>query len=292
MARPLRIEYPGALHHVTSRGNARQDIFLDATDRRRFLDTLGDVVGRFGWLCHAYCLMGNHYHLLVETPEPNLSRGMRQLNGVYTQRFNRRHRSVGHVFQGRYKAILVERQGYLLELSRYVVLNPVRAGVVRRPGDYAWSSYRATAGRADPPAFLTRDWLLGQFGQSLRDAQAGYRRFVSDGRAAPSPWEALKGQAVLGSQAFVDGLAPLLAGAERLGEVPQRQRRPGRLPLADIFAPAAGLAKAERNRLIAAAHLDAGYTLTEIGRHLGLHYSTISKIVAAMQADENSQSKT
>ena len=257
MARPLRIEYPGAVYHVTSRGNAREDIFRDATDRQRFLDTLGDTVDRFGWLCHAYCLMGNHYHLLVETPEGDLSRGMRQLNGVYTQGFNRRHQRVGHVFQGRYTAILVERQSHLLALARYVVLNPVRAGLVRAAGDYAWSSYRATLGRVPPPAFLAHDWLLQQFGADPEAAQAAYRRFVGEGRGAPSPWQALKGQAVLGSQAFVDGLAPLLAGAERLGEVPQRQRRPGRLPLADIFAPAAGLAKAERNRLIAAAHLDA-----------------------------------
>jgi putative transposase len=134
MSRPLRIEYPGALYHLTSRGNARQDIFLDDTDRAVFLDVLASVIERHGWHLYAYCLMGNHYHLLAETPHSNLSRGMRWLNGVYTQRFNRRHERVGHILQGRFKAILAERESYLLELSRYTVLNPVRAGMTGAPG--------------------------------------------------------------------------------------------------------------------------------------------------------------
>ena len=287
MARPLRIEYPGALYHVTSRGNARQAIFVDDTDRSGFLDALGDAVGRFGWLCHAYCLMDNHYHLLIETPAANLARGMRQVNGVYTQRFNRRHDRAGHLFQGRYTAILVERDSYLLELSRYVVLNPVRAGLVDGPDAYAWSSYRATLGRTPAPDFLTTDWLLGQFGKRRNVARERYRRFVQDGIDGPSPWEALKGQVLLGGEAFVDSLAPLLDGAAALDEVPKRQRRLTRPSLAKIFAGADGVAKATRNRLIAAAHLEHGYTLAEVGRHLGLHYTTISKIVRAERMAEN-----
>jgi len=145
MARPLRIEFPGAVYHVTARGNARAAIFLNDDDRRRFLALLTETAGRRGWTCHAYCLMDNHYHLMLETAAANLGRGMRQINGVYTQRFNRAHDRVGHVFQGRYKAILVEKQAYLLELCRYVVLNPVRAGMVAAPGDWAWSSYRRMA---------------------------------------------------------------------------------------------------------------------------------------------------
>jgi len=129
MARPLRIELAGALYHVTSRGDERRPIFFEDGDRSAFLAVLGEVIARFGWLCHAYCLMTNHYHLLVETPHANLSQGMRQLNGVYTQYVNRSHRRVGHLFQGRFKGILVEKESYLLELARYVVLNPVRAGM-------------------------------------------------------------------------------------------------------------------------------------------------------------------
>jgi REP element-mobilizing transposase RayT len=125
MARPLRIEYPGAVYHITSRGNPRADIFLTNADRQVFLDILGNTVEKYNWLCHAFCLLANHYHLIIETLDPNLSLGMRQLNGVFTQSFNRAHNRVGHVFQGRYKAILVEKESHLLELCRYVVLNPV-----------------------------------------------------------------------------------------------------------------------------------------------------------------------
>ena len=138
MARPLRIQFPGALYHVTSRGDRQEIIYEDDDDRKTFLSILGEVVKRWNWLCYVYCLMSNHYHLLIETPDGNLGKGMRQLNGVYTQRSNRRHERVGHLFQGRYKAILVDGDAYLLELSRYVVLNPVRAGIVEAPEEWHW----------------------------------------------------------------------------------------------------------------------------------------------------------
>jgi len=140
MARPLRIELAGGIYHVTSRGDRREDIFLDEGDRLAWLDVFGAVCNRFNWVCHAWCQMTNHYHLVVETVEGNLSQGMRQLNGVYTQTFNRTHRRVGHVFQGRYRAVVVEKDAYLLELMRYVVLNPVRAGIVSDAADWPWSS--------------------------------------------------------------------------------------------------------------------------------------------------------
>ena len=155
MARPLRVEFPHAVYHLTSRGNARQNIVRDDRDRAAWLAVLDQVIERFGWLCHASCLRDNHYHLVVETPRPNVSGGMRQLNGVYTQQFNRRHRRVGHLLQGRFKAILVEKDPHLLELCRYVVLNPVRAGLVARPERWCWSSYRATVGAAAVPGYLT-----------------------------------------------------------------------------------------------------------------------------------------
>ena len=133
MARPLRIEYPGALYHVTSRGDRQEAIFDDDQDRTAFLNVLSEVVSRFRWHCHAFCLMGNHYHLMIETPEANLTKGMRHLNGVFTQWSNRRHKRSGHLFQGRYKAILVDRDSYFLELARYIVLNPVRAAMIKHP---------------------------------------------------------------------------------------------------------------------------------------------------------------
>ncbi|MDQ6992757.1 MAG: transposase [Mariprofundus sp.] len=136
MACSIRIEYTDAIYHVTSRGNAQADIYLDDSDRLLFLETFAQVVQRFDWLCHGYCLMGNHYHLLIQTPQANISKGMRHLNGVYTQRFNRKYKRVGHVFQGRYKAIVVERDSYFLELCRYIVRNPVAAHMVERAGDW------------------------------------------------------------------------------------------------------------------------------------------------------------
>ena len=164
MARPLRMEYSGAVYHVTSRGNAGDNIYQDDKDRENFLSVLGTVVKKYHWLCHAYCLMDNHYHLMIETPEANLSTGMRQLNGVYTQRYNRRHGKRGHLFQGRYKAILVDKENYLHELCRYVVLNPVRAGIVDSPEEWKWSSYLETAGFRKPPDYLVVDWIAGIFG--------------------------------------------------------------------------------------------------------------------------------
>ena len=151
MARPLRIEYNGALYHVTSRGNERKPIFKDDGNRDLFLTTLWQVSERFHWLCHAYCLMGNHYHLVIETPDGNLSKGMRQLNGVYTQAFNRRHHRVGQLFQGRFKGILVQKESHYLEVCRYVGLNPARAKAVKQPREWAWSGYRATGGLAAVP---------------------------------------------------------------------------------------------------------------------------------------------
>jgi REP element-mobilizing transposase RayT len=151
MARPLRVEFPGAVYHVTARGDGREVIFMDDADRRLFLAVVEHVLDRLTWRCHAYCLMGNHYHLLAETLTANLAGGMRQLNGLYTQRFNRRHKRVGHVFQGRYQAIVVQKDRHLLELCRYVVLNPVRAHMVEDVGAWPWSSYRVTVGQQAGP---------------------------------------------------------------------------------------------------------------------------------------------
>ena len=165
MARPLRIEFSGALYHVTSRGNARQAIYISNDDRQQFLTLLQNTVERYNWYCHAYCMMDNHYHLLIETNSPTLSKGMKYLNGTgtYTQYFNRQHQRVGHVFQGRFKAILVQKNSYLLELARYIVLNPVRAKMVRSANQWPWSSYRATAGFTNSVPCLTTDWLLAEF---------------------------------------------------------------------------------------------------------------------------------
>ncbi|QAA75866.1 MAG: hypothetical protein BIP78_0098 [Candidatus Bipolaricaulis sibiricus] len=283
MARPLRIEFAGAVYHVTARGNAQQDIFVDDTDRLKFLEVLGSVVQRFGWVCHAYCLLPNHYHLLVETPDANLSRGMRQLNGVYTQAFNRRHGRVGHVLQGRFKAIVVEKDSHLLEVARYVVLNPVRAGMVRHPRQWRWSSYRATAGEVAPPGILTTSWILSQFDRRRDRAREAYRQFVRAGYDV-TVWDELRGGVLLGTDRFVEKMRPLLRDATALREVPRNQRLAARPTLATLFANL-GRDKVKRDQAVHRAIHEHGYTLAEVARHLGLHYSTISRI-ANRVADE------
>src|SRR6267142_3446347 len=202
MARPLRIAYEGAFYHLTSRGNEKQPIFRSDSDRRFFLHTFLDVVKRFKWKCYAYCLMGNHYHLLVETLLANVSQGIRHLNSVYSSYFNRIHARVGHLFQGRFKGILVEKESHGLELCRYVVLNPVRAGLCQNAGYYPWSSYQATMGLVSTPSFLDTRWILQQFGSNQKTARAHYEQFVLEG-IGHCPWEGLKGQIYLGSDAFI-----------------------------------------------------------------------------------------
>lgn len=275
MARPLRIEYPGALYHVTARGNARTDIFLDDTDRTAFLEVYAHVSQRFNWVCHAYCLMSNHYHLVLETPEANLSQGMRQFNGVYTQRFNRRHGRTGHVFQGRFTAILVERDPYLLELCRYVVLNPVRAGMVRSAREWPWSSYRGTAGQANEAPWLSTDWILSHFGRARVRAEAAYRAFVSEGRAQPPIWEQLHKQVYLGSDAFIRQVQKRKPATQDLSEVPRAQQR--RRPPKSLAWYAHG--SHDPHQAMARAFTAGGYTLKAIAAHFGVHYSTVSRAV-------------
>jgi len=281
MARPLRIEFPGAVYHVTSRGSARQKIYRNDEDREAFLTTLAWVVERVGWICHAYCMMDNHFHLLIETPQPNLSRGMRQLNGVYTQRFNRRHRKVGHLLQGRFKAILIERNAYLLELARYIVLNPVRAKMVKNPSRYPWSSYRPTLGLDPAPPGLTSGWVLDQFAKTKPAARKRYAAFVHAGIGNASPWGELKGQVLLGGKAFVGQMTPRLEQSSTVAEIAKRRRRRHRPALKTLLA---GMdSKAARNKALARAYLRHGYTLVEIGRAAGLHYATVSRIIKATE---------
>jgi len=281
MARPIRLEFAGALYHVTSRGDRREDIFESDSDRRLFLTVLGDVCDRYNWVCHAYCLMDNHYHLLIETPDANLSKGMRQLNGVYTQTFNRSNNRVGHVFQGRFKGILVEKQSYLLELARYIVLNPVRAEMVRSAKDWPWSSYRATAGQVLSPVWLHVDWLLASFARSKGAAIKAYRCFISEGKGQPSPWKELRNQVYLGDDEFVATMQAHIDGSKELSEIPSSQRRANPKKIEEYVN-----SSRSRNSAIVKAYESGGYTLKELGDYFELHYSTISGII------KNHKSKT
>ena len=276
MSCPIRIEFPNALYHVTSRGDRREDIFEDDQDRQTFLSTLKQVGAQFNWICYAWCLMDNHYHLLVQTPDGNLSKGMRQLNGVYTQASNRRYRRVGHLFQGRFKAILVDSDAYLLELSRYVVLNPVRAGRVKKAADWPWSSYRASVGLEPAASWLAIGGLLAQFAKRRSLAQQRYAQFVAEGIKAASPWSGLKGQIYLGDEKFVQRMQAHIQTAKDDVQVPLAQRRPPAPPLAAI-------AKRVRDRdaAIKAAHATGAYSYQQIAEHFGLHFTTVGRIVRA-----------
>jgi len=278
MTRPLRIEFSGALYHVTSRGDGRADIYLNDGDRHVFLDVLETVCQRMNWQCYAYCLMTNHYHLVVETPEGNLAKGMRQLNGVYTQRFNRRHDRVGHVFQGRYKAILVEREVYLLELTRYVVLNPVRAGMVATPDQWPWSSYRPMVGQAPVPPWLARDGILRQFAHTRSEASARYTQFVQDGQQQASIWSALRGQIYLGSADFMTRLQRQHKETESLDEIPKIQRRAAPQPLR-AFAEQCS----DKRTAMTMAYLSGDHTMKAIAEYFGVHYSTVSRAVRRVE---------
>jgi REP element-mobilizing transposase RayT len=274
MARPLRIEYPGAHYHVTSRGDRQEAIFEDDQDRTAFLNVLGEVISRFRWRCHAYCLMGNHYHLMIETPEGNLTKGMRQLNGVFTQWSNRRHKRSGHVFQGRYKAILVDRDSYFLELARYIVLNPERAAMVKHPNQWKWSSYGATSGSATAPAWLTTEDLLAEFAKRRAAARGKYREFVAEGMGEESIWKDLQGQIYLGDDKFVEQMRSKLDEREEDVNIPRIQQRG---PAPKLSA----LRRQYKNRDdgIRAAYQTGAYSYQQIGKEFGVHFTTVGRIV-------------
>lgn len=274
MARPLRLEYPGAIYHLTSRGDRREAIYENDNDRLQWLEILSKACERYNWRVHAYCLMDNHYHALLETVDGNLSKGMRHLNGVYTQYFNRQHNRVGHVFQGRFKAILVEKESYLLELTRYVVLNPIRAHMINNMDQWEWSSYRATIGKAQIPDWLETDWILSHFGRQRKRARERYIDFVREGVGLPSIWGNLRKQVFLGDEAFVDQHQKKIAEKAELDEIPALQKRASSKPISDYQ-------NKYKNESIAIkeAYLSGGYTMKEIGEHFGKHYTTVSRIV-------------
>ncbi len=287
MARPLRIEFPGAVYHVTSRGDRREAIFEDDADRQGFLDVLALGLARFDAQMLAYCLMGNHYHLVVYTRQANLSLLMRHANGVYTQDYNRRHGKVGHLFQGRFKAILVDRETYLLEVCRYVELNPVRAGMVGSVGAWPWSSYRAHVGEAESPAWLDtaglHAFLLGRTADSVADRRQAARRYAELVTSAPeeSPWEhGLNRQIYLGDERFVAQMQAL--GDHRRAasrEVPKVQRSASR-DLRHWLA-----SQPTREAALLHAHRDGGLTMTAIARELGLSVARVSQLIARAERD-------
>jgi len=303
MARPLRIEYPGALYHVISRGNEQRAIVTDDADREKRLEWLKRTVRTYGWHLHAFVLMTNHEHLFVETPDANLSAGMQYLNGSYTSYFNRRRRRSGHLFQGRFKAHLIDEQGYFQVVSRYIHLNPVRAKVVARPQDYPWSSYAGyvRAGRA-------LDWVT--YERILMDFRPGndsvrrrrYRQYVEAGldEAASSPFaDAVEGL-ILGSEAFVDRIKGLLADRGEDRAIPVLERLRTRPSLESIVEVALAQLGTKSEQWVSGHRSDSGqramaaymcrsrygYGCTEIAKALRFrHVSSVSRSVRHVEAN-------
>lgn len=284
MARPLRLQYPGGIYHITARGNDRHPIFEDDDDCARFLVALAAAVARYRVLCHAYCLMGNHYHLLLQTPEANLSATMRQLNGVYAQQFNRRHERCGHLLQGRFGAQLVDGEAYLREVCRYIVLNPVRAGLVAHPREWRWSSFRATAGETVGPGFLAVEWVRALGGARNRvEATRRYVSFVEAGIGAPeNPMARCKSRPAIGDDVSASRLDDQFREAMQCTEFPRAQRFASRPALAQLFADVTS--RADRDARAIVAVRDHGYTMREVAEVLGRHYVTVSRALARSTA--------
>ena len=289
MARPLRIEFPGATYHVSSRTSATLPVFKDNADMETFLSGLAETVSRYHWICHAYCLMEDHYQLILETPVANLSLGMRQVNGIYTQAFNRKYGHSGQIFKGRFKSVLMDRETYLLEMCRHVVLAPIRENLADHPREYPWSSYLDTAGPRKAPPFLTTDWILSQFSTNDRISRARYKSFISDGVDKESPLAMVTRQCLLGGPEFIESLTPYL----RLKGEPEAFASPNKNtykpPLKGLFPTYVLKSRKDRDKAIYEAHIEHGYTQQEIASHLELHYSWVSRIIkqqskAAMDA--------
>lgn len=279
MARPLRLEFPGALYHVTARGDHREDIFKDDLDRSCLLEVWRQALERFDALCFAYCLMGNHYHFVVETQRGNLSRLMRHVNGVYTQRYNRRHKQVGHLFQGRFKAIIVDRDAYFLEVCRYVDLNPVRAKLARRPHDWRWSSYRAHVGLQERPEWLDSEEVLRHFSPREGVAMRRYAEFVSRGKNVRLWKQALAGQIYLGDEEFVAEVCGKGGAKSESREIPRAHRRQQGKSLSSYLKEGSA-----RDTGIVAAYLEGGHTQTAIANALGLSVSRVSRLITRHEA--------
>jgi len=299
MARPLRLEFAGALYHLTARGDRREPIFLDDEDRSLFIDLLAKEIRQQSWLLYAFCLMDNHYHLLVETPEPNLVRGMRRLNGVYTQAFNRRHGLVGHLLQGCYKAILVDKDSYLLELCRYVVLNRVRVKkkMAASVEDWPWSSYLPTVGKVACPEWLAAEQVLALFGKGQVAARRAYARFVAQGVGVTSPWDSVSGQIYLGKDEFLKKMQKL-ADTKPSKNVTRTHRQPLRPSAEQVLRQVAKFYGLAPMKVLDRSHPDAfkravyllrrqaNLTLNEVATLARISTPRVSQIQAEVEGNK------
>lgn len=285
MARPRRYEYPGGIYYISAGGRHPEDIFREESDRVRFLNILSETVFRFRLLCHSYCLMNDHYHLILETPFGNLSRGMRQVNGLYTQEFNRKYKRHGALFSGRFKSVIFEKARYLLPLNRHMMLNPVRAGLSHEPDDWPWSSYLPTIQKTHSPAFLFTRWILSRFSvKDLNLAVERYKHFIFSGRYEEKfSWRDLKFQVFLGSDFFIDKIRKVILMHKTVKRDKYHLREGNLRDFPDDAADKKRVSRRERDAWIYHAYIHQGYTLSEIADYLGIHYATVSRAVKRME---------
>lgn len=285
MARPLRLQYPGAFYHITSRGNEGRAIFKTNRDREKFLSYLESAHERYGAIIHVYCLMENHYHLLLETPRGNLAQILHHINGAYTTYFNIKRRRSGHLFQGRYRAILVEKDSYGEELSRYIHLNPVRAGLVETPAQYPWASYPFYIGLKEKPSWVTTEFILGYFGKDGVSARESYRRFVEDGlkKEPKNPLKEVFASTFLGGSEFIrrakEKLVDIRDGDAR--NIPALRDLITRPSLEQIERAIESVIRRDhplyKRFCIYVSHRRSGFSLKEIGVYYGMEESAISQ---------------
>ena len=280
MNRPLRIELENSLYHITSRGDRREKIFLSDSDRLAWLSILEETCTRFNFVVLAYCQMGNHYHILLKVPSGGLARGMCHLNGKYARYFNRTHRLVGHVFQGRYKAILCQDEPYRNELCRYIELNPVRAKIVSTPDEWLWSSYGAKMGFVDSPEWLKSQEVLQKFGSSLAGARHAYREFVLAGIGGPSPLAQVSSELILGDAEFTANIVGHKL-PDNPFEIKRVQRRAVVRPLPEFF-----LEYRNPKEAMARAYLSLGYSMPEIAVYAGVSVKTVSRAISSFTIDK------
>lgn len=286
MSRPLRIQYPGAFYHVTSRGNERKMVFQSTRDREKYLSYLESAHERYGAVIHTYCLMGNHYHLLLETPRGNLSQIIHHINGAYTTYFNIKRDRPGHLFQGRFKGLLVEKDAHCKELSRYIHLNPVRAGIVKSPSEYPWSSYRYFIGKDKKPQWLTTELVLGDFGGERRKGYRRYREYVERevSKELETPFKRVIASTFLGSEEFINNirmeyLEKKKVDRRNIPAIKRLLRGPSPEEIEKTVLKILGKDHALYKKIcIYLSHQHSGISLDEIGAYFGMKGGAVSQL--------------
>jgi len=299
MSRPLRISYPGALYHITARGNEKNLIYREKGDYRKFLKILSALPKRFSIVIYGYVLMGNHYHLLIETPKGNITKVMHYLNTAYTGYFNRKYHRVGHLFQGRYQGLLIEKDRYLLSVSRYIHLNPVRALIVKRPEEFNWSSYLQYIGKREREEWLSCSWILRRYSEDELKARRSYQSFVEEGLTLKkNPFHNLKSEPIVGSESFIEETKRKIK-LKKQREIPESKRLAKRIKYEGVMVILTKRFGISEQKIRGAGRRDnlpkkiclyllrkcTDISNEEIGRYFGIGYTAVSQAASRLKRE-------